>query len=293
MFVVDDLLVSFVLFPFLRGLRDQGFDQVYSWLGEQGVKLKTRHRYGTKMSKAEQLDQLKNRVAKDPDLARSLTQAAFASAGAASDDTAFLTTVNGFFEAVFQAILTLRHPAVLEGFLTGEGDVCVIDVRTRTFGESYRSPGISALPPQCIPCIDFGRANRTNPPITPFIWLLHGQANQPETVKSLMDCAKGVPRVLDIDDPLLKYMQDLPAEHQANLVVEIRRDIVKVQAPQIYAPVCMVDVHQPANDSQLPWGETLNGVRAMRETLTQQVQDQIKYDKSRTASFEFPRIAGP
>jgi hypothetical protein len=138
-FVVDDILLTYIVLPYGRRLLGKGQDQLFNWLdsklGREGRRLK--RSMSSRNNEVDVLKDLGQYVKEHPETAETLATAAFeaeletASAlPAVRGDEEVLRVVREFFlTPIFEMVKSLEHPAVVPGFLTGTDWLTAIDVR--------------------------------------------------------------------------------------------------------------------------------------------------------------------
>jgi hypothetical protein len=135
-FVVDDILLTYIVLPYGKRLLGKSQDWFFNWLdsqlGEAGATLK--QRMSSRKDEVEVLQDLGHYVKEHPGTADTLATAAYAAAtgpGSVKSDKEFLMVVRDFFlTPVVEMVKVLEHPAVVPGFLTGTDWLTAIDVRT-------------------------------------------------------------------------------------------------------------------------------------------------------------------
>jgi hypothetical protein len=139
-FVVDDILLTYVVLPYFGDLLVKGqvlaFDWLNSHLGEGFTELKKR--MSSRSGNVEVLKDLGRYVKENPGTADTLATAAYAAAlktasgsPGVKGDEEFLMVVRDFFlTPVVEMVKVLERPAIVPGFLTGTDWLTAIDVRT-------------------------------------------------------------------------------------------------------------------------------------------------------------------
>ena len=266
-FVIDDILFTYIVLPYLTRLLNQSRDQLYDWLDKQGVKL-AKSVFQPGRTDLEVLNDVGYYVQENSKMARTLARAAvtteFQDADklpAAQSDEAVLKVVYDVLTGSFEMVQKLGHPVVLPGFLTGTDDLVVIDVRTvppdrqlkmpRFFG--YNSPAIQVIqdPP---------------PPLavnwTARLWLVRAptDADRRRCEELVGD---GVPTAPQLAEELEDQL----------LVTRITRDhVVGKHARQVVDGLPPV-LQNPS--SQIPWAQTPDGVKAMLAALTTKLANEL------------------
>ena len=153
-FIVDDILITWLIVPFAARLRDRYLDQLAN-VADKGLQ-KLLHGVDEALQAPPEAQQhllesatsaLADDVEESPAAEAQLITVATQSIVAAIDDEEqFLEAMADFLAFVFHMIEKDRRPVVLSGFLSGADDDCVIDVRTRKYGEMFTAPP-RAVPP--------------------------------------------------------------------------------------------------------------------------------------------------
>jgi hypothetical protein len=140
-FIVDDILLTYIVLPYGQRLLSRGQDQLFNWLDskldKEGKKFANSLRK-RKLSDKQVLEEVGQYVEKHRGTADTLASAAYVGAletasalPVAKREEEFLRVVNDFFlTPVVEMVKELEHPAVVPGFLTGTDWLTVIDVRT-------------------------------------------------------------------------------------------------------------------------------------------------------------------
>jgi hypothetical protein len=140
-FIVDDILLTYIVMPYGQRLISKGQDQLFKWLDskldKEGKKFANSLRK-RKLSDDQVLEEVGQYVEKHRGTADTLASAAYVGAlettsglPVAKREEEFLRVVRDFFlTPVIEMVKALEHPAVVPGFLTGTDCLTVIDVRT-------------------------------------------------------------------------------------------------------------------------------------------------------------------
>jgi len=282
-FVVDDILVAYVVLPYGHRLLTKGQDWLFNWLdsqlGEGATKLK--QLMSGRHDEVEILKDLGHYVMANPGTAETLATAAYAAATAspeAKEDIEFLTVVRDYFlRPAIEMIKVLDRPVVLSGFLTGTDWLTAIDLRTvprdevlenmdvrqRTdlYGEPY--PAEIVLWKQRLPYEDKHWLPR--------IWLI--KTVDEELARQLDTTPGDVPAALD---ELAHDEETTPAkfadalEHQP-YVTAITRQRVIVRRAQMIWGISPPSTTDPSD--KIPWAKSSAGIQTMRKELEKQLGD--------------------
>ena len=121
-FIVDDILLTYIVLPYGKRLLSKGQDQLFNWLdslpGEGAAWLKAT--MSGRNNEFDALTDLGHYVTEHRGTANTLATAAYADASGVKDNIEFLTVVRDYFlTPAVEMVKELKHPAVVPGFLTG------------------------------------------------------------------------------------------------------------------------------------------------------------------------------
>jgi hypothetical protein len=287
-FIVDDILLTYIVLPYGQRLLSKGQDQLFSWLDDkfdrEGKKfLKSLSK--RKLSDAEVLEEVGNYVEKHRGTADTLASAAYVGAlktastlPAAQREEEFLKVVNDFFlTPIVEMVKALEHPAVVPGFLTGTDCLTVIDVRTVPSGEELETARIfprfeteSKVDPARIELWTdqkyFGQARWR-----PRIWLVRPEDKEladelNTTPGELADALDELAR-----DPYGTAKQLAEALKHQPFVTDITRHHVIVQHAEWWSGS---SPSVTGESDRIPWAESPDGAKAMLAALEAQLGDQ-------------------
>jgi hypothetical protein len=282
-FVVDDILLTYIVLPYGTRLLDQGRNKLYDWLdselGKEGKKLK-KSIAKRNVDDVEALKQIGQYVADHHGTADTLATAAFAAElGAAKElppvqgDEEFLGAVRDYFlTPTVEMVRALGRPAVLPGFLTGTDWLTAIDVRTvppaekldqlRIYSQYGKNPA---------------RINLWSSPgplgvqhWLPRLWLI--KAADEELARDLGTTPGHLAAALDelaVDKHTTAQRFATALESQAFVTGITRDDVIVDHArmPLDFTPILTRESYQ------IPWAASPAGIRTMRTALTRQVGD--------------------
>jgi hypothetical protein len=279
-FIIDDILLTYIVLPYGTRLLDKGRNKLYDWLdselGKEGKKL-AKSMSKRNLSDAEALKELGRYVEEHRGTADTLATAAFAAeleTASASGDEEFLRIVRDYFlTPTVEMAQALRRPAVLPGFLTGTDWLTAVDVRTIPPGEKleklYIYPQSGKNP---------ARINLWSPlgPVgiqswLPRLWLVRA------TDKELAGDLGTTPGKLAVAlDEFARDRHTTPQRFAKTLekqpfVTGITRDDViadRARMPLDFTP------DTTGNSYPIPWAESPAGVKTMRTALAAQLGDQ-------------------
>jgi hypothetical protein len=140
-FVVDDILIGWLIVPLAMRLRDRLLDQIADVADENLRKLLRRLVLATEESQPQAREEsvqvaameLASYVEKNRDAAAELAALAIADVAENAAGNERLEGLYNFINYMFRMVEYLKRPVVLPGFFTGSDQTTVIDVRTATF----------------------------------------------------------------------------------------------------------------------------------------------------------------
>jgi hypothetical protein len=284
-YVVDDILLTYIVLPYGKRLLGKGQDWLFKWLdsqlGEAGATL--RQRMARRNDQVEVLKDLGHYVKENRGTADTLATAAYAAAtgpGGVRSNEEFLMVVCDFFlTPVVEMVKVLEHPAVVPGFLTGTDWLTVIDVRTVPRGEQLEDLEVEQ------------RTSMWGDPPPAEIVLWRGRLTENEKKHWL-------PRiwlVSAIDDEVARELGSTPGERSATLnelardedttpdefakrlknqpfVTAITRQNVVVRRSQVWFGG--LPPSTTGKSDKIPWAKSSAGIQTMRKELERQLGDQ-------------------
>jgi hypothetical protein len=262
---VDAILLSWLVLPLAKRLSDDVVDGAYQWLKGQGVTFGAnlvQMIEGHSATPGDLARGVGHFVEEHPEAATRLATAALRDgADGAMSEEEFLQVPLGFLIGVFELVRRLDHPVVLTGFLTGEADIAVIDVRTVNDDETLQEPVVSAHGPDAprIGLADRGFGYTRNR--IPRIWLLTPESGEGEEVRGLANAAGEYfewPRGVFED-----FMRGKP------LVSAITANEVLLEDTQVSPNGFSVPAAR--NVTRIPWAHSPDGLIAMRDELKEAV----------------------
>ena len=289
-FVVDDLLLTYIVLPYGRRLLNENREQFYNWLdgqlGKAGKKFVKSLRKDKRPDNAV-LEAVGNYVVEHHGTAYTLAPAAVAAQletasalPAITGDEQFLTAFrDSFLTPIFEMVKSLAHPAVVPGFLTGTDWLTAIDVRVPSGAELQQVrvfPRIEKTYPKS-EVIPSRIEVWTEPGILaqahwrPRIWLVRPKDHE---LASELNTTPG-----ELADALNKFASDEygtseqfadALKHQA-FVTEITRHHVIVQQARW---VSFNSPYLTGESDRIPWAESTAGAVAMLRALARQLGDQ-------------------
>ena len=289
-FVVDDILLTYIVLPYGRRLLNENREQFYNWLdgqlGKAGKKFVKSLRKDKRPDNAV-LEAVGNYVVQNHGTAYTLAPAAFAAQletaialPAIKGDEQFLTAFrDSFLTPVFEMVKSLAHPAVVPGFLTGADWLTAIDVRVpsgeelekvRVFPRIEKTyPKSEVIPARIQVWTAPGPLGVTH--WRPRIWLVRPMDGElarelNTTPGELADALNK--RASDEYGTSQQFAEAL--EHQA-FVTEITRHHVIVQRARW---VSFNSPYLEGESSRIPWAESTAGAVAMLTALARQLGDQ-------------------
>ncbi len=276
--VVDDILISTVVMPFLRGWGQHALDDVYGWLDDQGVRLggRVRRRLKKKVGLSDQdpaklVSRLGKYVEKHPGTPAKLTVAVLGTADARDTDDELLEVVVTFLVAVFRLVKELGRPAVLPGFLTGPQGLAVIDVRTRARDEDFQAPTVNSYrdPPR-ITLVQREVPPVGGQPLVPRTWLVNDSAGTREEAERLAAGATVYIAGTGFDSFMLAMNDQL-----AVAAIERNRVFLRPAGPVPGNGL----VASSLDEHEIPWAESPEAVTAMYQSLVGQVESKVAQEK--------------
>jgi hypothetical protein len=284
-FVVDDILLTFIVLPYGKRLLGKGQDWLFEWLdsqlGEGFAWLK--QRMSSRTDEVEILMDLGHYVKEHPGTADTLATAAYAAATGSpgvKSDKEFLTVVHDFFlTPVVEMVKVLERPAVVPGFLTGTDWLTAIDVRTVPRGEQLENMDVQQrtdLWGELHPAEIVLWRNRLMPNEMkhwlPRIWLV--RAMDDELARELSTTPGELSATLDAlardEDTTPGRFADV-LQHQPFVTAITRQRVVVRRAQMIFG---ISPPSTTGESEKIPWAKSSAGIQTMREELERQLGDQ-------------------
>ena len=285
MFVVDDILLTYIVLPYGKRLLGKGQDWLFNWLdsqlGEEGARLK--QSMSSRNDEVEVLRDLGHYVKEHPGTADTLATAAYAAATGSpgvKGDKEFLMVVHDFFlTPVVEMVKVLERPAVVPGFLTGTDWLTAIDVRTVPPGEQLENMDVvqrTDLWDQPYPAeIVLWRRRLTQyekKHWLPRIWLV--RAMDDELARELGTTPGNLSATLDElardEDTTPGRFADV-LEHQPFVTAITRQRVVVSRAQMMFG---IAPPSTTGKSDRIPWAKSSAGIQTMREELERQLGDQ-------------------
>ena len=273
MFVVDDVLLTYLVLPYGARLLDHGRDRLYDWLdselGKGGRKLAKRIAK-RELGDAEALKELGHYVEEHHGAADKLAAAALSAELEAAralpvgqGDEEFLRVVRDYFlTPVVEMVQALGRPVILPGFVTGTDWLTAIDVRTVPPGEKLEQLNI------------YSQAGKNPARIN--LWLGQGPVGRQYWLPRIW-------LVTAADEKLAATLRELAAdphttpqrfaqalEHQPFVTGITRGDVIVGHArmPLDFTPVTT------GKTRLIPWAGSPAGIKTLRAELAKQLGDQ-------------------
>jgi hypothetical protein len=285
-FVVDDILLTYIVLPYGKRLLGKGQDWLFNWLdsqlGEEGVRLK--QSMSGRNDEVEVLKDLGHYVKEHPGTADTLAKAAYAAATGSPGvmgDTEFLMVVRDFFlTPVVEMVKVLERPAVAPGFLTGTDWLTAIDVRTVPRGERLENMDVEQRTvwgetyPAEIVLWRRGRLTQSEKDHwLPRIWLV--RAGDDELARELDTTPGELSATLDElardEDTTPGRFADV-LEHQPFVTAITRQRVVVRRAQMMWGGIAPPST--TGQSDRISWAKSSAGIQTMREGLERQLGDQ-------------------
>jgi hypothetical protein len=290
-FVVDDILLTYVVLPYVGDLLGKGQDWAFDWLnshlGEGFTELKKR--MSSRSGNVEALEDLGRYVKENPGTADTLATAAYAAAlktasgsPGVKGNEEFLMVVRDFFlTPVVEMVKVLERPVVVRGFLTGTDWLTAIDVRTVPPGGQLVDMLVGSqsknfftgepYPPEIVLWRRKIPYDETKYWL-PRVWLI--RAMDEELARELRTTPG------ELADTLNEFAQDddtTPGrfadrlEHQPFVTAITRKRVVVRRAQMLFGIAPPVTTGE---SDWIPWAKSPAGIQTMRADLERQLGDQ-------------------
>lgn len=287
MFVVDDILFTYIVLPYGTRLLNQGREHLYKWLDKElgwGGRRLVRRIKRANLSDDAALKALGQYVEKHPEKAQTLATAAFATEletasalPAEQSDEQFLKVVRDYFlTPLVEMVQALGRPAILPGFLTGTAWLTAIDVRTVPPGKELEEMFVIPQREEDLPRIMLWKAPArygTMHSWLPRLWLV--KARDEEFARKLGTTPVQLAATLD---KLARDVNTTPqrfaeALEKQPFVTGITRHHVVVQHVRM-EPDSPPDRDMGQWSDRIEWAKTPAGIKDMRTELARQLGDQ-------------------